>query len=64
MNQNYEKCIELKKYLDKCLKLNIEVFGKENGVVMCDQLQTMFSKYCNDQYFNDQCFNDQYFKDQ
>ena len=64
MNKNYEKCIELKKYLDKCLKLNIEVFGKENGVVMCDQLQNMFSKYCNDQYFDDQCFNDQYFKDQ
>ena len=52
MNKNYEKCIELKKYLDKCLKLNIEVFGKENGVVMCDQLQTMFSKYCSNQYFN------------
>ena len=48
MNENYEKCIELKKYLEKCLKLNIQVFGKENGVVMCDQLQTMFSKYCND----------------
>ena len=64
MNKNYEKCIELKKYLDKCLKLNIEVFGKENGVVMCDQIQNKFSKYCNDQYFNNQCFNDQYFKDQ
>jgi hypothetical protein len=64
MNKKYEKCIELKKYLDKCLKLNIQVFGKENGVVMCDQLQHMFSKYCIDQYFNDQCFNDQYFNDQ
>ena len=59
MNQNYEKCIELKKYHDICLRLNIEVFGKENGVVMCDQLQIMFSKYCSNKYSNDQYFNDQ-----
>ena len=53
MNQNYEKCIELKKQINKCLKINIEVFGKENGVVMCEQLQHIFIKYCNKQYFND-----------
>ena len=41
-----QKCVELKKYLNRCLKLNIEVFGEERGIVMCEELQTMYNKYC------------------
>tara|TARA_Y200000002_G_C22107888_1_gene425460 strand:- start:237 stop:386 length:150 start_codon:yes stop_codon:yes gene_type:complete len=48
MNKNYEKCHELKKQINICLKINIEVFGKENGVVMCEQLQNMYINYCNE----------------
>ena len=47
MTSYQEKCLELKKHLNKCLNLNIEVFGKQNGVVLCEQLQTLYSKYCS-----------------
>jgi hypothetical protein len=43
-----QKCIELKKHIDKCLKINIKVFGEERGIVMCEKLQTMHRKYCLD----------------
>ena len=46
MNDNYETCNKLKKHLNKCLKLNIQVFGIERGEVMCEQLQSMYNKYC------------------
>ena len=48
MTTHDQKCLELKKYLNKCLKLNIEVFGEERGIVMCEQLQTFHTNYCVD----------------
>jgi hypothetical protein len=46
MESRDDVCIKLKRHLEKCLKLNIQVFGKENGVVMCGQLQSLYHRYC------------------
>ena len=40
-------CNKLKYKLTKCLDLNIKVFGKENGIVMCEQLQLLYNNYCD-----------------
>jgi hypothetical protein len=40
-------CEKLEDRIEKCLKLNIEVFGEESGIVMCEQLQNLYYKYCN-----------------
>ena len=44
MDATYCKLLKLK--LETCLNINIEVFGRERGDIMCMEIQKVYKNQC------------------
>jgi len=39
-------CGELKKIMETCLVVNIQVFGQERGKIMCENIKKLYNNSC------------------